>query len=84
MKTFDRPWKIRKKCAWKPFSIHEKSQKKLSRALDFHGKKKTLHNVGYVLWNAVNIHRNAREIYQNTKEIPYNLNEIHLNTREMH
>ena len=46
VKNFDRPWKIPKKCAWKPFSIREKSRKKAKKS--FHGhfwfsrEKKTL------------------------------------------
>ena len=35
VKTFDTPWKIRKKCAGKPFSIREKSWKKAKKS--FHG-----------------------------------------------
>ena len=35
VKNFIRPWKIPKKCAWKPFSIREKSRKKAKKS--FHG-----------------------------------------------
>ena len=45
--SVDRPWEIGKKCAWKQFSIREKSRKKAKKSFHGHfwfsrGKKKTL------------------------------------------
>ena len=45
VKTFDRPWKIGKKCSWMQFSTWEKSRKQAKKkaftgTFDFHRKKK--------------------------------------------